>query len=114
MEQTYMKKADLANVLKLLGDQTRLSVMSYLEEDECCVCEFVELLNMSQPAISQHLRKLRDAKLVKEKRKGNWIFYEINKGHEAYYVVHEILKQIPDSKKELDELSNNNLRIICD
>ena len=60
-----------SQLLKLLGDQTRLTMMKLLQSHECCVCEFVEIFKMSQPAISQHLRKLRDIELVKEERKGN-------------------------------------------
>lgn len=53
-----------ADVLKLLGDKTRLSIVSLLSEKAFCVCELVEIYNMSQPAISQHLRKMRDLEIV--------------------------------------------------
>ncbi|WP_338015930.1 metalloregulator ArsR/SmtB family transcription factor [Halalkalibacillus sediminis] len=104
----------VASILKLLGDKNRLSIMRYVTNDECCVCELVELLNMSQPAISQHLRKLKDAKLVLENRKGHWVFYKANKEHESFEMIASIIDQLPDGKEELEELSNNNLRIICD
>lgn len=70
--ETDMQRA--AQLLKLLGDQTRLTMMKLLQSHDCCVCEFVAMFDMSQPAISQHLRKLRDIELVKETRKGKWIF----------------------------------------
>ncbi len=57
---------ELVDDLKLLGDKTRLSMLSLLKEREWCVCEFVELFDISQPAISQHLRKLKSKGLVKE------------------------------------------------
>lgn len=63
-----------ASILKLLGDKTRLTMIKLLSDHECCVCEFVALFQMTQPAVSQHLRKLKDSGLVKEARKGQWVF----------------------------------------
>ena len=63
-----------ANILKLLGDKTRLTMVKIMSEHECCVCEFVDLFDMSQPAISQHLRKLKDSGIVKEREEGNGFF----------------------------------------
>lgn len=56
---------------KLLGDKSRLTILALLREKELCVCDIVEILQMSQPSISQHLRKLKDAGLVSETRKNS-------------------------------------------
>lgn len=113
MEQTVIATEKAATVLKLLGDKTRLSMVGLLEHDECCVCEFVEMFQMSQPSISQHLRKLRDVGLVREQRKGQWIFYGLNKEHEMYPVVGAILQHIPDQGEKLKGLEREGLRISC-
>lgn len=68
---------EISLVLKLLGDKTRLTMVKLLEKQECCVCELVEVFKTSQPSVSQHLRKLKDAGLVKENRKGQWIFIQL-------------------------------------
>jgi ArsR family transcriptional regulator len=60
----------LAECHKALGDPTRLKILSQLKEEELCVCELVEILKMGQPAVSQHLRRLKHAGLVKERRHG--------------------------------------------
>ncbi|WP_332629294.1 ArsR/SmtB family transcription factor [Halalkalibacter flavus] len=101
-------------ILKLLGDKTRLTMMAMLSEDECCVCEFVELFQMSQPSISQHLRKLKDIGLVEENRKGQWIFYSINTAHKGYPFVQSLLAHLPDQKGKLIELEQRGLRVCCD
>ncbi|MDV2583058.1 ArsR/SmtB family transcription factor [Alkalibacillus haloalkaliphilus] len=109
---TIQKKVttdELSNVLKLLGEKTRLTIMQSVYVQELCVCELVELLDMSQPAISQHLRKLRDAKLVQEKRKGNWIYYKVNHDHPIYHVVEMIINELPSMENELKELEKQNL-----
>ncbi|MCM3587410.1 metalloregulator ArsR/SmtB family transcription factor [Mesobacillus maritimus] len=103
-----------ANILKLMGDKTRLSMLGLLIKHDCCVCEFVEMFKMSQPAISQHLRKLKDAGLVKETRKGQWIFYSLNKDNQYYPLVQDVIKYIPDQEQKLILLQQQGLRISCD
>lgn len=108
---TDMNKA--AMVLKLLGDQTRLTMVKILDKHDCCVCEFVEIFNVSQPSISQHLRKLRDVGLIEEERKGQWIFYSINKTNEYYPFVESVLEHLPGQDEKLQELEDKGTRIIC-
>ncbi|GAB1798378.1 ArsR/SmtB family transcription factor [Priestia megaterium] len=102
-----------AQILKLLGDKTRLSMMKLLQTNECCVCELVEIYDASQPSISQHLRKLKDIGLVKEQRKGQWIFYSINQTHEHYDFLVRILDSLPNQDERLIELEKQGLRISC-
>ncbi|MFC0274050.1 ArsR/SmtB family transcription factor [Metabacillus herbersteinensis] len=104
----------VAQILKLLGDKTRLTMMKLLESNDCCVCEFVEIFKTSQPAISQHLRKLRDAGLVKEKRKGQWIFYSTNKENEYYPFIKGLLAYLPTQDNLLTDLESQGLRISCE
>ncbi|WP_088050655.1 ArsR/SmtB family transcription factor [Virgibacillus dakarensis] len=114
MLQTIMDIEKVALTLKLLGDRTRLTMAGLLKDNECCVCEFVEVFEMSQPAISQHLRKLRDAGIVKERRRGQWIFYSLNKKSERYPLVMTLLNQIPDQQEKLANLEREGKRICCD
>lgn len=110
-ETTDLQKASL--IMKLLGDKTRLKMMKLLESHECCVCEFVAIFKMSQPAISQHLRKLRDIGLVKEERRGQWIFYSINQDHEEYSLISSVLNHLPDQGDSIVKLEAEGLRICC-
>lgn len=114
MGKTIVELENAAQTLKLLGDKTRLTIMGLIKNGECCVCEFVEVLQMSQPSISQHLRKLRDAGLVKEQRRGQWIFYSLNTSHVTYPIIQQILEQIPNQKEKLRALEDAGLRIQCD
>lgn len=108
-----MDLKDTSNVLKLLGDKTRLSMVSMLDEQECCVCEFVEIFNMSQPSISQHLRKMRDLGIVKEQRIGQWVVYSLNTSSDYYALVKELLKHVPSQREKFQWLEEKGLRIIC-
>ena len=66
------KAACLAQVL---ASPTRLKLLKLIQADELCVCELALLLGVSQPAISQHLAKLREAELVVERRDGAMSLY---------------------------------------
>lgn len=103
-----------SQLLKLLGDRTRLTMMKLLQSHEYCVCEFVEIFKISQPAISQHLRKLKDIGLVKEERKGQWIFYSINKEHEDYPLIQSVLTHLPQQDESIVELEAQGLRIFSE
>lgn len=104
----------MATVLKLLGDKTRLTMLMLLKEDDCCVCEFVEIFNMSQPSISQHIRKLKDAHLVTEMRKGQWIFYSLNRDHDYFPAIEAILDHLPKQDDKLIKLIELGKKINCD
>ncbi|GAA3412536.1 ArsR/SmtB family transcription factor [Paenibacillus hodogayensis] len=83
----------VADVLKLLGDKNRLTIVALLKEKELCVCDIVDVLQTSQPNISQHMRKLKDGGLVKERKSGQWVYYSLNVQDKPY--IAEILKEIP-------------------
>lgn len=103
-----------ASILKLLGDKTRLTMVKMLDTNDCCVCEFVELFKASQPAISQHVRKLKDAGIVREKRRGQWIIYSLNRESEYFPMIQSLLNHLPNQDFKLEELEKQGLRISCD
>jgi len=70
-----MKK--IIKVFKALSDPTRLRIVFLLTEKDLCVCELVFILKMEQSLISHHLRILRDADVVADRREGKWIIYKI-------------------------------------
>jgi len=65
--------------LKALSDETRLSILLLLcKEEELCVCELTEAMNVSQPKISRHLANLRQQQVLLDRRQGQWVYYRIN------------------------------------
>jgi DNA-binding transcriptional ArsR family regulator len=68
-----------------IGDQTRLRVLHLLIHKELCVAGLVEALEAPQPKISQHLRVLRAAGLVQERRVGKWRFYSLVKPSSRFH-----------------------------
>ncbi|WP_445491104.1 ArsR/SmtB family transcription factor [Niallia sp. 03133] len=114
MRVSTVQIENAATILKLLGDRTRLTMVKILESQDCCVCEFVEIFKTSQPAISQHVRKLKDAGIVKETRRGQWIIYSLNKENDFYPFVQNLLQQLPNQDFKLQELEQHGLRISCE
>jgi ArsR family transcriptional regulator len=79
--------ARMADVAKALGDPIRLQLVDVLRKHagKVCVCELVPLFDISQPTLSHHLRKLRDAGIVDSERRGLWAYY---------YVIPEALQEL--------------------
>ena len=77
----------MAEVAKALGDPIRLQVVDVLRKHagKVCVCELVPLFDVSQPTLSHHLKKLREAGIVDSERRGLWAYY---------YVIPEALEEI--------------------
>lgn len=68
----------VVETLKFLGDGNRLRILQILAQRESCVCELIEQIALPQPLISYHLRRLRDAGLVRTRRKAQWVYYSID------------------------------------
>lgn len=67
----------LEKQLKALADKNRLAILSCLKSGEVCVCDLVEVLGLSQPAVSQQLKKLEQADIVTSRKVGTWKHYRI-------------------------------------
>lgn len=74
---------DVAELFKIFGDSTRIRILSALLSSELCVCDICSLLNMTKSAVSHQLRILRQAKLVKNRRRGKEIYYSLDDDHVA-------------------------------
>lgn len=72
----------LGQVLTLAGNEVRLKILFLLEEEnELCPCDLSDILGMTIPAISQHLRKMKDGNIIKARKAGQTIFYSLRKEH---------------------------------
>lgn len=69
----------LVNFLKAMGEDTRVKIITMLLREEMCICELIEELGLSQSAVSHHVKILKQAELVNDRRDGKWTYYSINK-----------------------------------
>ena len=72
---------EFAAWFKALSDPTRIRILNLLarNEDAICVCDIVDQFPLGQPAISHHLRVLRDARFVFAERRGTFMYYRVNR-----------------------------------
>jgi len=74
--------SQLSKVLELAGNEVRLKILYLLEEEnQLCPCDISDILGMSIPAVSQHLRKLKDGNIIESRREGQTIYYSLREEH---------------------------------
>ncbi len=77
---------NLVNFFRAMGEDTRVKIIQMLLKEEMCICELIERLNLSQSAVSHHVKILKQADLVNDRRNGKWTFCSINKqGFEDHF-----------------------------
>tara|TARA_R110000868_G_scaffold68106_1_gene201460 strand:+ start:264 stop:644 length:381 start_codon:yes stop_codon:yes gene_type:complete len=92
----------LSKALHLAGNEVRLNILYLLyKEGELCVCDMSDILNMKAPAISQHLRKMRDGSIIDFRKDGQTIYYFLETPHhelfESFFLLisdNKILKKV--------------------
>ncbi len=66
-------------LFKCLSDDTRLkSVLMISEQSEACVCDLMAALELDQPKVSRHLAELRKCNILRDERRGKWVYYQIH------------------------------------
>lgn len=71
----------LAETFQALGDSSRIQIVWTLSQGELCVNDIAEILSMSQPQVSHHLRMLRNLHLVKRRKDGRTSYYSLDDEH---------------------------------
>jgi ArsR family transcriptional regulator len=81
-----------AALFHALSDEKRLRILALLRAGEHCVCELTEALDLPQSLLSFHLRALREAGLVLDRRAGRWVYYSLDRSalEEAKDVLEEL------------------------
>jgi ArsR family transcriptional regulator, arsenate/arsenite/antimonite-responsive transcriptional repressor len=80
--------------MKALADEKRLRIVELLAGGERCVCHLQEELDVAQPLLSFHLKKLKEAGLVTDRREGRWVHYSLDR--EALDELRELLSLTPE------------------
>ena len=78
---------DLIKAIKSLSDETRLRMLNLLLQRECCVCEVMQVLEISQTRASRNLSILYDAGFLKLRKEGLWAYYSIDKSSLEDYLT---------------------------
>src|SRR4051794_18223805 len=74
----HVKIPRAVDLFHALSDETRLEIIELLRRGERCVCELTDSLDAAQSRLSFHLRVLKDAGIVRDRKNGRWVHYELD------------------------------------
>ncbi|KLU62824.1 HTH-type transcriptional repressor AseR [Peptococcaceae bacterium CEB3] len=92
---------DLSEDFKVLSDKTRLRIIGLLRQRELCVCDLTEVLGISQPGVSQHMRRLNQVGFVQERKGGQWVYYSLNAEHPLLSLLLPQWPVVPEDEERL-------------
>ena len=101
---------DVIKIFKTLSDETRLRILCLLLKRECCVCEVMQVLGISQTRASRNLSALYDAGFLKVKKEGLWSLYYISPDIDKKYLV-EIVNVVAIALENTDVIANDRKRL---
>jgi len=101
---------DLIKIMKALSNETRLRILKILMEKECCVCEVMQALDISQSRASRNLGILQEAGFLKTRRDGLWIVYSVDWQTANRYAT-SLAKLIKDSLVSNEVLEQDRERL---
>lgn len=89
---TALDLARAAHLFHALSDETRLAVLDMLRNGERCVCDLQEALDAAQSRLSFHLKVLKDAGLVTDRKEGRWSYYTLQA--DAFAEAHDLVRAL--------------------
>ena len=101
---------DLIKALKALSDETRLRILNILLERECCVCEVMQALDISESRASRNLGIIQEAGFLKARRDGTWMLYSVDWDATNRYAI-SLAKLINTSRISSDILYEDKKRL---
>lgn len=117
MKEDKLKK--VIKILKALSDESRIRIVNLLKtKSGTCVCEITEIINLSQPTISSHLKKLEEAGIITFRKDGLWVNYYLNdemdnESRELIDLIIRIIEKNPALKDDLQKIINTDRMLIC-
>ena len=113
---------EFMNITKALADENRVRVLMALHNQELCVCQLIELLQLAPSTVSKHLYILRQARLIEARKDGRWIYYCLVGSEATAEIkgvltwVHRALKHQPrivEDGQRLEDILQTAPEMIC-
>ena len=101
---------ELVKVMKALSDETRLRILNILLSRDCCVCEVMQALDISQSRASRNLGILQNAGFLEAKKDGTWVVYSVDSRPANRYATY-LAKIFKDSPVEDEVLDRDTRRL---
>ena len=114
-EEWSITVVEYINIFKALGDENRLRILLMLKQRPLCVCEIHEVLNIALSTLSAHLKLMKNAGLITDKKDGRWVVYSLSENPSVGELLDTLEKQLLfDSTIENDRAVVSRLtREIC-
>jgi ArsR family transcriptional regulator len=109
----------ITKILKALADESRIRIVALLKKrNGLCVCEITEIIGLSQPTVSSHLKKLQDAEIITYSKDGLWVKYSLdeNMEKEIEQFLDSIVQILGEDEKIKSDVSRSfkiNREMIC-
>ena len=94
---------EVARLCHALSDETRLAILDRLRNGEQCVCNLMDLLGAGQSRLSFHLKTLRDAGLVRDRRAGRWVHYSLDA--DTFAAIEEFARSFRGDRDASEDLA---------
>ena len=102
---------ELTRLLSVVADSTRLRLLRLIYQQDLCVCELMDAVQLPQYQVSRHLRELRRVGLVEATRSGRWMHYRISSVAVRSSMHQELLKFLDTHSQSLPEAKRDDGRL---
>ena len=106
--------SELEAFMKAAGDGTRLKILQQLISGPVCVCDLTPLVGLTQPAVSQHLKRLKEAGLVTGEKRGRWTFWSLDRTHPLHDILTGLLSRVTAPERTVADLEATGEKGCCD
>ena len=113
---------NLVELVKALGDESRMRALYALKDGELCVCQLIALLELAPSTVSKHLSILRSARLVDSRKEGRWMYYSLSREFRTpaagrilalLFKDMESTKRIAEDRKLLKKIDDEGVEALC-
>jgi ArsR family transcriptional regulator, arsenate/arsenite/antimonite-responsive transcriptional repressor len=105
---------ELETFMKAAGDGSRLKILQQLTGGTVCVCDLTPLVGLTQPAVSQHLKRLKEAGIVTGEKRGRWTFWSLDQTHPMHDILISLLSRVPAPERTVVDLGAAGEKGCCD
>ena len=108
----------MVDIFKALAEESRLRILALLMQDEMCVCEIEDCLNMTQSNVSRHLTALKNCGILNSFKKAQWTYYKINNSFvkqnpDLHAYLSKELKRLPCYNNDCEKWGNCKSQDLC-
>lgn len=108
-----MELSELETFMKAAGDGSRLKILQQLSFGAICVCDLTPLVGLTQPAVSQHLKRLKEAGIVTGEKRGRWTFWSLDQSHPLHDILNGLLSGVPAPERTVADLEATGEKGCC-